>query len=65
MLCYTMIIVITYTELSKRTGLKEVIASHGVDIDTGKLIILPQESTQQIGARFDANIGEYVLPSRA
>ena len=57
-----MIIVITAKERNKRTGVEEIIASHGVDERTGRTVILPQERPEQLGARFDDEIGEYVLP---
>jgi cell wall assembly regulator SMI1 len=52
-----MIIVIVYKEEEKGTE----IVSHGHDLDTDKIVILPQLTPFQIGARYDLEIGEYVL----
>jgi hypothetical protein len=60
-----MIIVIVQTEHNKKTGHMEQVVSHGIDPDTGKTIILPQESPEKIGAAFDHNIGEWVIPARS
>lgn len=56
-----MIIVITIREKNKRTGQEELIVSHGINLHTGKTVILPCESPKQIGAKFNIAIGEYVL----
>lgn len=60
-----MIIVITAKERNKRTGVEEIIASHGVDEQTGRTVILPQDRPENLGACFDATIGEYVIPDAA
>ena len=56
-----MIIVIANTETNRTTGRKQVIVSHGIDEQTGRHVILPQEPPERIGAVFDANIGEFVI----
>lgn len=58
----TMIIVITCKARNFRTGREELIVSHGVDEDTGKTVILPCETPESIGATFDPELREYVLP---
>lgn len=58
---FDMIIVITNKEKNERTGLDEVIVSHGIDLATGKVIILPCATPSRIGATYDAGVGEYVL----
>ena len=56
-----MIIVITTQETNPKTGRKESIASHGIDADTGKSVILPNELPGLLGATFDNDIGEWVI----
>lgn len=58
-----MIVVVTTKEKNERTGREELIVSHGVDVDTGRMVILPCEPPQSLGATFDENLGEYVLES--
>lgn len=50
-----MFIVITTTEKDEATGKESLIASHGVDVDTGVKIILPPEHPLDIGATFDTD----------
>lgn len=56
-----MIIVIAFKEKNQRTGREELVVSHGIDEHTGKTVILPCEPPERIGAKFNAEIGEYVL----
>lgn len=56
-----MIIVIAYTETNKRTGKIEPIVSHGVNVNTGKVIAMPPIHPQQTGAVFDHDIGEWII----
>ena len=39
----------------------EFVASHGVDSITLENVIVPQEHPESLGAKFDRNIGEWVL----
>lgn len=43
------------------TGHKELLVSHGIDMNTDKTVILPCEHPAKIGARFDGELGEWVL----
>lgn len=43
------------------TGETEVLISHGVDMDTGNFVVLPNIPPWMLGAVFDSDIGEYVL----
>lgn len=52
-----MIELITVQERNKRTGKMETIVSHGVDTNTGRNVILPCETPQELGAKFDTNHG--------
>lgn len=54
-------IVITYLQINERTRRKERCVSHGIDIESGKLKILPPVSPEELGATFDQSLGEYVL----
>jgi hypothetical protein len=60
-----MIIVIVHTEHNEKTGRMEQVVSHGIDPDTGKTIVLPQDSPEKIGAVFDHNTGEWLIPARS
>lgn len=55
------IIVITTLEYNKKTCKKELIASHGVDIDTGKNVILSQDHPSLLGAKFSDAYGEWII----
>lgn len=50
-----------YDRQGRDTGKKEYLASHGVDVDTGRNVILSSESPEKLGAIFDFEIGEWVL----
>lgn len=56
-----MIIVITFSELNKETGVKQPIVSHGINTDNDEIVVLPQVPISEIGARFDAILQEFVL----
>lgn len=55
------IIVIVTKERNPTTNREELIASHGIDSVTGKVVILPTDRPQDIGAEYDADIGEYII----
>ena len=56
-----MILVIVNNERDSRTGRTQQVVSHGVEIDSGRIVILPNDSPEDIGAVFDAQLSEYVL----
>ncbi len=56
-----MIVVIVNTEIDPFSGKKTLIVSHGVDSETDLPVTLPPLHPEQIGAKFNAEIGEYVL----
>lgn len=56
-----MIIVIVTEERNARSGRMEKVVSHGVDMATGKIIIMSCGSPESVGASFDPDIGEYVI----
>lgn len=56
-----MIIVITTREINEKTKREELLVSHGIDSVTGKAVILPCDTPQEIGARFDDNLREFVI----
>lgn len=63
-----MIILITgyfdkYDRNGHKTGEKEFVVSHGIDLETGKMVILPCDPPHTFrGAYIDSDIGEWVLP---
>ncbi len=58
-----MILVMTKTEIDKRSGVKVTVVSHGIDLDTDRMQVLPQVRPEEIGATYDPDIGEFVLLS--
>jgi hypothetical protein len=58
------ILVIACHIMNERTGEHELIASHGVDLDTGRNVTLPGEHPHALGARFDPRYNEYVIPDQ-
>jgi hypothetical protein len=56
-----MILCVVITETNKKTGLQEQVVSHGVDLDTGRSVILPAEHPGKLGAVFDPGYGEYLI----
>ena len=57
-----MIMVITVKEKNKHSGREELIVSHGVDAYTGRVVILPCVPPDRIGAVFNSEMQEYILP---
>lgn len=55
------IVVITYKEKNPYSGLVEHIVSHGVDLETNKLVVLPQVPVDQLGVLYDTKMGEFIL----
>lgn len=43
------------------TDTVEILASHGVDTETGAIVILPPEPPWMLGAEWNNEIGEYIL----
>lgn len=56
-----MIIVIMVKEKNKRSGMWETIASHGVCEETGRTIVLPPMTAQQLWAKYCSEREEWVL----
>jgi len=38
-----------------------LICSHGINIETDEIIIIPQISPKELGARFNTELGEYII----
>lgn len=55
------IIVVTTTEFNSKTNQKDILVSHGIDLSTGKNVVLPNERPEAIGAVFSDAYGEYIL----
>ncbi|MDR5798957.1 MULTISPECIES: hypothetical protein [Caballeronia] len=56
-----MIIVIVTSERDPKTGRLRRVVSHGVDSQTDRLVVLPCDPPEAIGAVWNADIGEYVI----
>lgn len=54
------IIAVTMSEKDKH-GKEKLVVSHGVNVITGKAVILPNEHPSDIGAVWDTSISEWVL----
>jgi len=48
-------------QFGSSTGKKEFLVSHGIDQDTGKNVILPNEHPLKLGAVLDDGVVEWVL----
>lgn len=59
-----MLIAICGQERCARTGNTFLVISHGYDTDTDRVTALPNCRPEEAGARFDPNLGEYVMPAR-
>lgn len=57
-----MVIVIVDSEICPDSGRSSLVVSHGVDSNTGKEITMPPVTPHELGAVFDQQLGEYVLP---
>jgi len=57
-----MIVIIFTKARNPRTGQMEKVAANGVDIDTLRTITLPSVTAQELGAVYDRDLGEYILP---
>lgn len=55
-----MILVIT-TIIRNKQGRQEMVADHGVNLDTGKNLVLPPEHPSLLGAKYDPGMGEWVI----
>lgn len=42
-------------------GQKEFLVSHGIDLETDQVVILPNEHPKNLGAILDVNSGEWVI----
>lgn len=56
-----MIVLVTTIEHDEKTKKEKLVVSHGVDMLTGKTVILPCDHPKELGARFDTDIREYVI----
>ncbi len=56
-----MIMVVVNRERNPRTGKLDLVVSHGIDMNTGKNAVLPQEGPAAVGAVMDMVLGEYVI----
>ena len=55
-------IAVIFTNLrNERTGAMELVASHGVDIDTLEQITLPPVTAKELGAFYSPDLGEFVV----
>lgn len=43
------------------TGRKEFVVSHGIDVDTDKIVIVSSVPPLELGAKYNMEIGEWVL----
>lgn len=44
-----------------KTGEKEFLVSHGVDLDMDKIVITPNEPPESLGATFSSELGEWII----
>ena len=59
------IVLVTTKERNPKTGVMETLVSHGYDLYSGKSCVLscePISVYQAAGARYNTDMGEWVLP---
>ena len=57
-----MIVIITTLEKDRKSlYYGKLVASHGYNTDDDKLVALPCETPESLGAKYDPKIGEWVL----
>lgn len=54
-------ICIVETETCPRTGIRRLVVSHGIDEETLRSIPMPQVPPSELGAKYDIQLGEYVI----
>ena len=55
-----MIVLVTHTETDSR-GRTQTIASHGIDLETGRNVVVQQNEPRKLGAIFHQDMGEWVI----
>jgi hypothetical protein len=55
------ILVAVVDEVCKRTGRTLKVVSHGIDLETDKIVVMSGGSPESMGAVFDMEIGEYII----
>ena len=55
------IMVVVVPERNTKTGRMENIVSHGINMETDKMVIMSGGSPESIGAVFDKAVGEYMI----
>lgn len=61
-----MILVITdwfpvYDRYGYKTGEKEFSTNYGIDLETGRTVVLPEEHPRKLGAIFNNELNEWVI----
>lgn len=59
-----MVILVTIPEPNPRTGVVENIVNYAYDRDTGKRIVVPADTPENLGAKFDREHG-WILPKQS
>jgi hypothetical protein len=44
-----------------KAGFMQLVSSHGIDLASGREFVVSQDDPRRLGARFDADFGEWVL----
>lgn len=55
------IIVVTEKVYNQKTNLRELVSTYGIDIDTGKNVVLQNIHPEELGAIYSDAYGEYVI----
>ena len=56
-----MIVVITNQEINPQSGRKEIMVSHGMDLETDQPVVLPNYPLSCFNVAYNSKLGEYVL----
>lgn len=55
------ILVVTTVEYNEKSRRNERLVSHGINMETDEVVVMPCEPVERSGAVFDSDLGEYVI----
>lgn len=57
------IMVFTFIDECERTGRRQRLVDYGVDLETDRMVPMPSDTPAAVGAIFDRDLGEYLIPA--
>jgi len=58
-----MVMLIVNREEDPGNGRLQLVVSHGIDMETDEVVVMPPVHPRETGAMFDMRLGEWVLPN--